>query len=195
MVNYETVKDTFEKEGCKLITTEVNFKLNKLTSKSKYNIIASCGHQIDGCWYHMFKYRGTGKICKNCIDIEHSKRSIKLNKNLEEGNSHSLNIEYQSIELIKKYINNTINMSVSPECCLADIAIKPSSFKKPEWLPIQVKSTLKGRHNVYSFQLHRNYNNMLMIFICIEEELFWLLNGNVILDQCKLSIGIKKIKI
>ena len=26
MVNYETVKDTFEKEGCKLITTEDDFK-------------------------------------------------------------------------------------------------------------------------------------------------------------------------
>ena len=35
---------------------------------------------------------------------------------------------------------------------------------------------------------------MLVIFICIEKEKFWFINGNNILDQCKLSIGTKKSK-
>ena len=190
-VTYETVKKTFEKEGCKLITTEDDMKKYNLTTTSKYAIVASCGHQIDNCWYHMFKYRNTGKICKECIDKKQSKNNLKINKNID-GNCYNLLIENQSIQLIKKYIN--LDIKISPECCLADICIKDTSCLENKWLPIQVKATLKGRYDIYSFGLHKNYNDMLIIFICIEEEKFWILNGNHILNQCKLSIGMKKSK-
>lgn len=70
--------------------------------------------------------------------------------------------------------------------------IKPKSVNEDKWLPIQVKSTLKGRHNIYSFAIYNNYPNMVIILVCIEEEKFWIINGNQILNQCKVSIGMQK---
>ena len=190
MVAYEIIKQTFEKESCKLVTTEEEKKINNLQSTSKYKIIASCGHIIENCWFHMFKYRGTGKICKMCIDKEHSSHSKDLNKEV----SYSLKIEHQSINIIKKYITQHLEIKISPECCTADISIRNLNCIENKWLPIQVKSTIKPRHNIYSFALSRNYDNMIMIFICIEDEKIWVLNGNSILNQCKISIGVKKSK-
>ena len=192
-VKYETIKGTFEKEGCELITTEDEFINNKMSARNKYKIIASCGHIVENCWYHMFKYRETGKICKNCVHKEMSRHNSELNKECE-GNSHSLQIEAQSIQLLKKYVNENIELKVSPECCTADIAIKDNNCKDNKWLPIQVKATLEGRHNIYSFGLHRNYNDMIVVFICINEEKFWIVHGNSILNQCKLSICMQKSK-
>jgi len=190
MVKYETIKENFENGGCKLITSEAEMILNKLGTISKYTIIAKCGHQIDNCWYHMFMYRNTGKKCKNCIDADSSVNNKKLNKTIG-GNCYSFFIEAQSINIIKKYLN--LEIKVSPECCIADIAIKDHVIEN-KWLPVQIKATLKGRCDIYSFGLHKNYENMIILFVCIEEEKFWILNGNLILNQCKLSIGIKKSK-
>ena len=191
MVNYEIVKEAFENENCQLLTTEKEMKEKNLGTTDKYTIIASCGHKIDNCWFHMFKYRGTGKICKDCIDLKQSEHSIALNKNID-GNSYGLLIEAQSFDIIKKYTN--LDLKVSPECCTADLAIKDPVCLENKWLPIQVKATLKGRHNIYSFGLRHNYKDMIIIFVCIEEEKFWIINGNMILDQCKFSIGIQKSK-
>ena len=121
MVKYETIKENFENGGCQLITTEAEMILNNLVTTSKYTIIAKCGHQIDNCWYHMFMYRNTGKKCKNCMDADSSVNNKKLNQNID-GNCYSLFIEAQSIQLIKKYLN--LEIKVSPECCVADIAFK-----------------------------------------------------------------------
>ena len=125
-VTYKTIKQTFEENKCQLLTTENEFNLNNLNTRSKYKIIATCGHEIENCWYNMFMYRGSGKICKNCINKNASKKNIKLNENIY-GNSYALQIEHKSIQLIKKYVNDTLEIKVSPECCLADIAIHDNS--------------------------------------------------------------------
>ena len=192
-VSYETIKETFEKERCQLLTTKCEMVKNNMNTRSNYTIIASCGHQIDGCNYHAFnsKLRGRKKICTDCINKKLSASYKKLNKNID-GNCYSLLIEAQSIQLIKKYIN--LDIKVSPECCLADICIKDKSCLENKWLPIQVKATLKlSTDNSYVFGLKHKYI-ILIILICIEEEKFWILNGNNILNNKCLSIGFKKSK-
>jgi len=192
-INYETIKETFENEGCKLVTTEEEMIINKMKSASKYKIIASCGHPVENCLYYIFKCRKTGKICKECLNKKRSEHCTNLNKETD-GNSYSLQIEAQSIQLIKKYVNENIQLRVSPECCDADVAIRDTTCKDNKWLPIQVKSTLRGSYNIYSFGLNRNYNDMIVLFICINEEKFWIIHGNTIPDRIKLSIGMKKSK-
>ena len=190
-VSYETIKENFEKENCQLITTKKEMILNNMNTNSNYIIIATCGHQIDGCNYHMFISKNyKKKICKDCINKKLSLAYKKLNKTID-GNSYNLNTEAQSIKLIKKYLN--LEIKVSPECCLADIAINDHNIEN-KWLPIQVKATIKvSTDNGYSFQLKHKYN-ILIIFVCIEEEKFWIIHGNDILNNKCLSIGLKKSK-
>ena len=195
MVLYEDIKNEFEIEGCTLLTTKEEMQIQNLQTTSKYKIIASCGHEIDGCWFHMFKYRGTGKICKSCMD---KKQSIH-NKTLTEihiGESpYTTSIEKQGIDLIKKYASDKLHVEVSPECCLADIAIKDIEINDDKWIPLQLKCTLIGRHNIYSFGFSgTNYNDMYILFICVNEEKFWVISGNDVADQKKVSIGMKKSK-
>jgi hypothetical protein len=193
-LTYDVIKETFRTKDCKLLTSEEEFISKKLNGLSKYKLLASCGHEVNNCWFHMFKYRSTGVICKICVDSNQSKHQIELNKNFD-GNCYALNIEFQSIQLLKKYIDTSIlEIKISPECCSADLCIKDINCIDDKWLPIQLKSTIKQRHNIYSFGLLRNYHNTLIIFICIEEEKFWFINGNNLLDQCKLSIGVKRSK-
>lgn len=194
MVTYDQIQETFAKEGCTLLTTREEMEEGEMHSRSKYRIIATCGHEVQNCWYHMFKYRGTGKICKACTDAKHAVTSKEMHRNLVDCNSYTLSLEYQSIELIKKYAGDLIRVSVSPECCLADIAVKDMACNENKWLPLQVKATFKGRHNIYSFGISRNYPDMWIILICIEEEKFWIMNGNDVLNQCKISIGMQKSK-
>lgn len=195
MVLYEDIKRTFEKEGCKLITTREEMQIHNLHVTSKYKIIASCGHEIDGCWFHMFKYRGTGKICKTCMDKSQAIHNKALNEVHVGGNSYAHSIEQQGIDLIKKYAGDKINIEVSPECCLADIAIKDIITKDDKWTPLQLKCTLIGRHNIYSFTFNgTNYKDMYILLICVNEEKFWIINGNDVVDQKKVSIGMKKSK-
>jgi hypothetical protein len=194
VLTYNDAKETFENGGCKLLTTEEEFNFNKMNSKSKYNIISSCGHIFYNCWYSMFNHRKTGVICKSCINSNRSKFNTELNKNIE-GNSYALNIEYESVKVLKKYIDSTfIDIKMSPECCLADLCIRDINCIENNWLPIQLKSTIKAKGNIYSFGLSRNYHNMVIIFICIEEEKFWFINGNNILNKLCLSIGINTSK-
>jgi hypothetical protein len=80
-VSYEEIRKHFEENECKLLTTKEEFINNKLSTNSKYSIVASCSHQIDNCWYNMFKNRGSGKICKKCINKHASQKNIKLNEN------------------------------------------------------------------------------------------------------------------
>lgn len=188
MERYNAIKQTFADHECQLLTTYEEYIDKKLKNTSKYKIIAVCGHIVENCWFHMFKYRGTGLLCKNCIDINHTEH----NKELNLDNSYTFNLEYLSIELIKKYSENKLEINKTNECCLADLMIRDKSKIEDKWLPIQVKSTLKGRHNIYSFAIHNNYPNMFIILVCIEEEKFWIINGNQILNQCKVSIGMQK---
>lgn len=192
--SYDDIKCCFEQNGCKLLTSEEEFNINRMNGHSKYSIISSCGHQVGNCWFNMFKNRKTGLICKSCIYSNTSKHNMELNKNIE-GNSYALNIEFQSVQLLKKYIDTSIlEIKISPECCLADLCIKDVNCIVQNWLPIQLKSTLKPSNNIYSFGVLRNYHDTLIIFICIQEEKFWFINGNNVLNQSRLSIGIKKSK-
>lgn len=193
MVAYEDVKVAFEKEGCKLLTTKDEMESLRLGTTSKYKIMASCGHQIDGCWFHMFKYRGTGKICKACMDAKQSIHRKAVNDTFVGDSPFTHDIEKQGIDLIKKYAGKDVNIEVSPECCLADIAIKHVTGSEDKWLPIQLKCTLEGRHNVYSFGFKGStYKDMYILFVCIKEEKFWILDGNKVDNKKKLSIGMQK---
>ena len=198
MDKYESIRKTFADHECQLLTTYETYIENKLdkTKYPQFKIIAICGHIVPNCWFHMFKYRGTGLLCKDCTDNNHKEHNTNLQVDAvickDTFNNYTFIIENNSIELIRKYSQNYIKLHKTNECCLADIMIQPMNIEQNKWLPIQVKATLVGRHNIYSFGVYNKYPNMLIILICIEDEKFWIINGNTVLNQCKISIGMKK---
>ena len=100
-VTYETIKETFEKEGCQLLTTKCEMVKNNMNTNSNYIIIAECGHQINNCNYHAFnsKLRGRKKLCSECIN---KKLSDNYKKLLEFYNT----ISTDTIENIQTPITN-----------------------------------------------------------------------------------------
>lgn len=193
LLTYEIVKKTFEDKGCTLLTTKEDMINNNLKATSKYRIISSCGHEYEDCYYHMFKYRNTGYICKTCVNKNIVTKLKIQHENFIEGNSFTLDVEKNGMILIMKYISENIIFKKADEGCLADIYIKLNNITDYNWLPIKVKSTLKGNHNIYTFNI-KKYINMYLLLICVNKEKLWLVNGNDFIDNIKISIGIQKSK-
>lgn len=86
MERYNIIKQTFTEYECQLLTTYEEYIENGYdkTKYQKFKIIAICGHIVPNCWFHMFKYRGTGLLCKNCIDINHKEHNKELNTELKD---------------------------------------------------------------------------------------------------------------
>lgn len=69
IISYEQIKETYESNGCKLLTTEEEFNVLKKKTKISYaefKIESSCGHITINSNYYSFKNRKTGLICKDC---------------------------------------------------------------------------------------------------------------------------------
>lgn len=197
MPSYTEIKDVFAEKGCKLLTTEEEMLENNLNNMSKYKIEATCGHIIEGCYLHMFKYRGTGTICNACVSKRIGKKLKDENKELVNNNSTSFIIENNGYNIIKKYIDERIDMKQIVDGAIYSFAIKLKSEEDDLWLPIQLFNTTHGACNVYSF--HVNNKNVAdkkfyTLLLCIENEKIWIFDRTKIGNQTKLSIGIQKSK-
>jgi hypothetical protein len=182
--SYEKIKKIFESKSCKLLTTKEEFINNKMNAKnSKYNIISSCGHNTPECYFHTFKNRNTGVLCKECI-INNSR--IKI--------SNTFETEDTAFEIIKNLISNIFEVNINGECVSADLCIKLKSEKNDLWLPLQLKSTAKPDKTTFSFDLrYKTYENMFIIFVCIKPIKIFIFDSNndIIRNKAKLTIGFK----
>ena len=183
---YNDIKELFLSKECSLITKYEDFiNYTVINYKSKYKILSKCGHESI-VMLTSFKQHGTGILCKNCI----KEKCIKNNANKE----HNYHInEAFGINILKKYINNDIlEIVLLEEGTHADIAIKPKNIINDLYLTIQIKTTEKKRDNKsYSFTLHnKNYNNMLVMLICLQEEKFWIIDNYSDLKKKYYSIYI-----
>lgn len=189
MEYYNKIKACFDENGCTLITTLDEFEeLRKLVRKQYYQYVrirftGSCSHESSAVFTN-FYLRKTGIICKACT----IKNSIKLTKEATNSNE----IESDGIEIIKEYLTPYYDVIRTKEGCLADIAIKQKSIQIDQWIPIQVKTTMNISHGMYSFTLnHKNYENMLIICVCISEKKIWVLPYNHINTKYKLNISVR----
>jgi hypothetical protein len=153
--SYEFIRDFFEEKKCKLLTTRDDFINNNMKATSKYKIISSCGHIIDECYFHTFKNRNSGIVCKNCIPKN------KDNK--------SFNTEETAFQIITEILKDSFEINISDECVSADFCIKSKLSEDNLWFPIQLKSTMTTYKTTVSFGLNKkNYENMIVMFMCIK---------------------------
>ena len=77
--------------------------------------------------------------------------------------------------------------------CRADIGIKPIVRIEDLWLGIQVKSTCKKTdRGVYDFKLNGiNYDNYLILCICLEDKKMWLIPYKNITGNQSIKISAK----
>jgi hypothetical protein len=177
---YDELVKKFANKKCKLLTTYEDY--SKINDRyKKVNIIGICGHNIDNVYIHTFFNRDSGSRCKDCI----KKDQIRL---LKSKPLKSSDTAFLSEQIFKKYLPD-FDIEKTHEGCLVDLIIRPKN--KLLYLPIQLKSTLETIFNCYSFnKISKNkYKDMIIVFICINEELFWVLENKDVDVKSKINIG------
>lgn len=186
---YEKVKNFCTTNNCNLLTTLEEFEEKQKTAiqNSKHfvriDFIGICGHNSSAVVTN-FINRKTGIRCKDCVK--------KDTNNTLTNNTTILNsIEFESINIIKKYLSNDYEITRTKEGCKADIILKKKTDTDKYW-PIQVKATKEIIHKMYSFRcINRNYDNMLIICVCTSEDKLWIVPYEDIKHLTKLNISIK----
>jgi hypothetical protein len=168
MDNYTKVSECFHNAKCQLLTSYEEFESRReaLTKKSyqfvRVDFIGTCSHASSAVFTN-FNLRKTGIICKACI--------LQQSKSLKRPNCNQ--VELSGIKILEEYLTD-YEVVRTKEGCRADLAIKRKTDSK--WIPIQIKTTIKPIHTMYSFRgCNKDYNGMLLICICISEKKIWIL--------------------
>ncbi len=187
---FEIVTKTFSDKGCNVTMTEEEFNTNYTTNKSKINYIASCGHSNSVSWKN-FTGLNQGINCPSCVHIN---TGIKL-KELRSGDqiNSSIEQEFECIQYFVENINQRFQVKKLYDGCRADIALKPIESFDNLWLGIQVKSTSnKCDGGQYDFKLNGiNYDNYLILCICLEDKRMWLIPYEDVKCQTSIKISLK----
>lgn len=192
---YENVIQEFNKRNCTLLTTQeeyIEIVKQFKTRPYRLNYVASCGHNHI-VFYNVFTSRGTGVVCPSCKNkkIGQDKKD-KMNNN-ELSKTFTMEQEFKFIMQIKEYVQNEFEIIKAFDGCKVDMFFRPKSVTTDNWVGIQVKTT-NVRHLTYSFHIHTNYKDCLLLFYCCEDESMWLIPENIITNQKKVSIGYYKSK-
>jgi hypothetical protein len=172
---YEYVSEIFKKHNCNLLYSKEEFNDIYLNAESKLKITASCGHE-HSISYHRFSRNKDNIICLNCNYSNISKK----HKTLASGTKHHL--ESNAINYLKTLVCELFDVQRTYEGCKADIGIKPKNVSTNRWLGVQIKSTFSKtnkKNNIgYKFNLGKDYKDMIIICISIEDKQIWVFENS-----------------
>lgn len=194
-MKYEQVQTLFANYGCKLLNNEVEFEEIAKNSKKgnrKYKYIASCGHEHN-VFFNVFLNRGTGIICPKC---KTKKNTLLQKEKLNETQDSKISFiqqEYECIQYLINLLQKDFFITKAFDGCFVDIILKPKHINEDRCIGIQIKTTKEARLT-YSFHLHREYENCLLLCFCNDDKNMWLFPENIILKQKKISMGYTKSK-
>lgn len=126
-IDYDTIKSTYESNGCQLLTTEDEYlELRKtvVLKKILFKIISSCGHLTEKSLYYSFTENNTGKLCSDCID-ERLSKTMKEYSKTEQGHCRSFTTQKIAIGIIAEICKSTFTIKKTREGCDSDILVKP----------------------------------------------------------------------
>jgi hypothetical protein len=189
-MKYEQVKDLFAKDGCVLLNNEIEFEeIEKKGKNRKYRYIASCGHEHN-VFFNVFLNRGTGILCPKC---KSKQNSLIQKEKLNETKISFIQQEYECIQYLINILQKDFFITKAFDGCLVDVILKPKHITEDKCIGIQIKTT-KEANLTYSFHLHRNYVNCLLLCYCVNDKNMWLFPENIVFNQKKISMGYKKSK-
>ena len=163
---------------------------NKVNVESKISYIASCGHNNTVRWSN-FVSLNQGINCPLCVNNNTGAKLKELRSG--ENKNSSIEQEYKCIYYFIGVINQYFQVKKTFDGCRADIALRPIDCMEDLWLGIQVKSTCKkGNRGEYDFKLNGiNYDNYLILCICLEDKKMWLIPYEDVKGQKTIGISIK----
>jgi hypothetical protein len=192
MAYYQKITTVMQQNNCKLLTTEDEFiEIKKSAKFPKVKYIASCGHNHE-VHVNVFISRKTGIICPDCVSKKNGNNKQGL-MNDESGQCVNTKMEDDSIRYLQTILHGHFKVIKTAEGCLADMVIKPKNIEEDEWLLVQVKTTTKPLRD-YGFSCSSKYKNCIIICLCLSDKRVWILNGNEIIVNRKIAIGLNKSK-
>jgi hypothetical protein len=184
MPKYNEIFSRFEENGCHLLTSEVEYKDMKVPIRCTFKYVATCGHKNTVTLINYW-YKKTGLLCKNCVYLKQTEKIVTSTECMEK--------EYEGFKLIVSNISDEFDITKTYEGCLADMLIKPKYQNDDKWMMIQIKTTEKLCHSLYSFQLHNKaYTNCIIACICLGEKKLWVIDGEDVLTKSCLNVGCTK---
>ena len=187
---FKTVTKAFLDKECVLSITEEEFNTIYVNNKSKIKYIASCGHN-NSVSLNNFISLNRGIQCPSCVN---NNTGVKL-KELRSGENKNSSIEqeFKCIQYFIGVINEYFQVKKTFDGCRTDIVLRPADSIFDLWLGIQVKSTYKKNdRGQYNFNLNRiNYDNYLILCICLEDKKMWLIPYEDVKGQISIKISIK----
>lgn len=192
---YENVVNEFSKRNCKLLVSQEEYyviKKNATKFNFKLKYMATCGH-IHNVYYNAFRSQHAGILCATCKSTENGKNRKQQICNKQISKLHNIEQEFNFIHDFKAMIHEYYDVVKAFDGCNVDVIIKPKYIEDDAWVGIQIKTTNAIRRT-YSFHVDHNYKNCLILLCCTEDHQMWLIPENVIMNQQKISIGVKKSK-
>ena len=187
---FKTVTKAFLDKECVLSITEEEFNTIYVNNKNKIKYIASCGHN-NSVSLKNFISLNQGIQCPSCVN---NNTGVKL-KELRSGENKNSSIEqeFKCIQYFIGVINEYFQVKKTFDGCRTDIVLRPADSIFDLWLGIQVKSTYKKNdRGQYNFNLNRiNYDNYLILCICLEDKKMWLIPYEDVKGQKSVKISIK----
>lgn len=172
-VDYIEIKNTYELQGCKLLTTEDEYMQMKQTKPLKsmwFNIVSVCGHQEKSLYYSFTESR-TCLYCKRCTLIRARELLIGQAKT-DDGYGNSLMTQKLAIDIVKQKCQDMFDCIKTRDGCDSDLLIRPKGSTNDCWLKLKIKSTIFGDGNI-SFRIGKIHQSIyLMISITTQE--IWL---------------------
>ena len=187
---FQTISKAFLDKGCVLTETEEEFNTIYVNIKSKINYTASCGHN-NSVSCKNFIHLNQGINCPSCVNNNTGAKLKELRSG--ENNNSSIEQEYKCIQYFIGIINQHFQIKKTFDGCMADIILRPLDSIDDLWLGIQVKSTYKKcDRGEYDFKLNgTNYDNYLILCICLEDKKMWLIPYEDVKGQKTIKISIK----
>lgn len=187
--NYNKVLNYCNNNNLKLLTSFEDFERKRLTEAYllshhyvRVDFVGICGHNSSAVVTNLIN-RNTGARCKECV----KKRTADTHKT---NNANLRGLEYDSIQIVEEYLSEFYEIVRTKEGCKADLAIRKKGEVDDKYIAIQMKSNIKKVHKMYAFGGFRhNYDNMLILGVCISEKKIWVIPYSDLKIKSKLNIS------
>lgn len=187
-MKYDEVASVFREKGCVLLSSRE--EVEKATKLPKFKYTAKCNHE-HVVFYNVFKHRGTGVLCPECVIKESSKKGKERTEN---DKIRCIKIEKKCIDYFIESIKDEFECIKAFDGCKADMIFRPKKVKKDKWVGIQVKSTASMKMD-YGFHLTRkNYENLLILCMCWVDKRMWMFPYEDVKHLSKITIGLQNSK-
>jgi hypothetical protein len=97
---------------------------------------------------------------------------------------YKINLEFECIKYLNEMLQHKFIIKKLFDGCKADLALKPKNCDIDEWIGIQIKSTQRkvknNKSEAYKFDLSKDYENLIIICICLEDNNTWIFENNFV---------------